>query len=66
METLEQTAEELTAAQTLRCIYLLAQLKYMIVRVRQTAPHVHDGNCVSEEFEVAKFVGQPERQVVLQ
>jgi hypothetical protein len=54
METLEQTAEQLTTAQTLRCIYLPAQLKYIIMWVHQTAPHFHEGNCVKRKVRDGK------------
>ena len=50
METMEQTAEQLTTTQELRCNYLPAQLQYIIMTVHQTAPHYHDGNCVRESW----------------
>jgi len=63
---MEQIAEELTTAQALRCNCLPTPLQYIIMRVHQTAPHYHDGNCVREMLEMAKFVGQPESHVALQ
>jgi len=50
METMEQTAEQLTTTQELRCNYLPAQLQYIIMTVHQTAPHYHDAKCDRESW----------------